>query len=199
MQAMGATLIAVTGPRSADDYHDYHHPGKFDGRLRELWRDGDDVIYEVPQRSPTLSHVVEAKDLIARFPENGLDIAALRPYVAAIGDPGKPLLAERWPNPSEAVIGGALGPRDLISVQVSYHPGWHASVRGASRAVGSDGLGFLTVAPGCSGNCEVHLYYDGGAEMKIMWSLSFLTVAAAACRRFLWPLGRLRSTLSRYR
>lgn len=185
MQALGATTIAVTGPRSTDEYHDYHHPAKFEGRLRELWRDGDDAIYEVPQRSPTLAHVVEAKDLISRFPENGLDTGALLPYVGAIEDAAKPKLDERWTNPSEAVITGALGPRDLISVQVSYHPGWHASVNGSSRAVGSDGLGFLTISPQCSGNCQVHLSYDGGAEMRVMRWLSLLTVMAAAAW-FVW-------------
>ncbi len=190
MQALGATTVAVNGPRSTDEYHDYHHPAKFEGRLRELWRDGDDVIYEVPQRSPALAHAVEVKDLITRFPENGLDIAALAPYVAAIEDPAKPKLEERWTNPSEAVITGPLGPKDLISVQVSYHPGWRASVGGSSRAVESDGLGFLTISPHCSGTCEVRLSYDGGAEMKIMWGMSFLTVVLAACWRFIGPIAR---------
>jgi hypothetical protein len=189
LQALGATTIAVTGPRSTDEYKDYHHPAKFDGHLKELWRGGDDVIYEVPQRSPTLAHAVEAKDLVPRFPENGIDTAPLMPYVAAIEDGARPKLEERWTNPSEAVIRGALGPQDVISVQTAYHPGWHASVNGSSRAVGSDGLGFLAISPQCSGDCVVHLSYDGGAEMRVMRCLSLLTVMAAVAW-FLWKCAR---------
>jgi hypothetical protein len=51
--------------------------------------------------------------------------------------------------------------------------------------VGSDGLGFLTISPQCSGNCQVHLSYNGGAEMRVMRWLSLLTVMAAAAW-FVW-------------
>jgi hypothetical protein len=180
LEALGATTIAVTGPRSTDEYRDYHHPWKFQGRLRELWREGDDAIYEVPRLSPSLAHVVEARDLVSRMPVNGIDLAPLLPYVAAIEDPAKPRLEERWASPSEAVLQGSLRPEDRIGVQVAYHPGWHASVNGAGRVVAADGLGFLTIAPRCSGECAVRLFYDGGAEMRCMWWLCLPAALAGA-------------------
>jgi hypothetical protein len=33
---------------------------------------------------------------------------------------------------------------------------------------------------GCSGECAVRLFYDGGPEMRCMWWLSLLTAAASA-------------------
>ncbi|MBZ5584661.1 MAG: hypothetical protein LAQ30_21115 [Acidobacteriia bacterium] len=186
LQALGVSRIAVTGPGSTDAYKDYHHPWKFEGRLPELWRGGDDAIYEVPQRAPGLAHVVLPEELTARFPEDGIDIKALAPYVAALEDPGKPLLEERWNSPSEAVLRGSLSPRDVISVQVSYHPGWHATAAGARLPVSADALGFLTIAPRCSGDCAVRLFYDGGAEMRLLkwlWALTVALVVVWGCRR----------------
>jgi hypothetical protein len=66
-------------------------------------------------------------------------------------------------------------PGQALSVQVSYHPGWHAHVQGRSVPVRRDGLGLMWMDPGCSGPCEVQLDYDGGWELRLC---RYLSVAA---------------------
>ena len=165
LKALGVRAVAVSGPRSTEVYKPFYHPHKFDGRLPVLWREGDDVIYEVPETSYSLAHAVARSDLVERAPVNGVDTAPLIPYVAAIELPGA-ALQMRWLDNETAVIFGKLKPSQLVSVQVTAHPGWHATVDHAPRTMFADKLGFLTVVPNCSGDCTINLHYDGGIEMQ---------------------------------
>jgi hypothetical protein len=173
-KALGVRAVAVSGRRSTEVYKPFYHPHKFEGRLPVLWRDGDDVIYEVPEPFYSLAHAVERNDLVARAPANGVDTAPLIPYVAAIELPGA-ALRMRWLNNETAVISGKLKAGQLVSVQVSADRGWHATTYTAyttytmdhsPRAVFADKLGFLTIVPNCSGDCTIGLHYDGGIEMQ---------------------------------
>jgi hypothetical protein len=66
----------------------------------------------------------------------------------------------------------------VISVQVSYHPGWHAKVNGQARQIEADGLGLMLIRPQCNGPCDVELDYDGGWELRICRYLSFAAIAS---------------------
>ena len=164
LKAFGIDAVAVSGPHTREAYRDYRNPRKFDGLLPEAWRDGDDVIYRVPRRSGGLAHVVRRSDLPARPPVNGIDIEPVRPYVAALEDAARPLATLTWRNRHEAVISASAEKADILSVQISYHPGWKASVDGQPRRVHGDNLGQLVVEPGCDGACTVALRYNGGIE-----------------------------------
>jgi hypothetical protein len=168
----------VSGPRSTDVYHDYRHSGKFDAVLREIWRDGDDVIYEVPQRTRELVHVVEPAELMERHPKNVVDVDVLRSYVAALENPDRPLLDVRWESPSRATFTGFLKPRQLISVQMAYHAGWHAEANGVTLPLRADAFGFIVVEPNCAApSCTVRLVFDGGMELWMMRLLQWLSIA----------------------
>jgi hypothetical protein len=65
-KALGVRAVAVSGSRSTEVYKPFYHPQKFEGRLPVLWRDGDDVIYEVPWRYYSIAHAMEPGDLVAR-------------------------------------------------------------------------------------------------------------------------------------
>jgi len=65
-----------------------------------------------------------------------------------------------------------------ISIQVSYHPGWHARADAREVPVASDGLGLIRLDPGCRGPCEVELKYDGGWDLRLSRYLSFAALAA---------------------
>ena len=58
LKAFGNQAITVPGEKSREIYHPIAHPHKFDGVLPVLWHDEDDTIFAVPQRSPSLAHVV---------------------------------------------------------------------------------------------------------------------------------------------
>jgi len=67
-----------------------------------------------------------------------------------------------------------------LSVQVSYHPGWHATVAGQPRELYKDGLGLMWLRPAHTGPAEVVLDYDGGWELRLCRWLSWLAIAALA-------------------
>jgi len=166
-KALGVRAVAVSGPRSTEVYKPFRHPQKFAGRWPVLWRDGDDVIYEVPWRDYSIAHAIEPGDVVARTPVHGVDTDPLIPYVAAIDRPDAPALQVRWPDNETIAITGNLRTGQIVSVQESWNAGWHAAVNGLPRRVFADKLGLMAVIPECAANCVIELRYDGGAEMRL--------------------------------
>jgi len=181
LKAMGVHAAVVNGPDSTQAYHDFHNPKMFDGLLTELWREGDDTIYLVPQRSASLARVVTRADLVRRRPVNGVDTQPLVRYVAALDDEAFPNADFHWTSRHTASIQGTLSPRDVVSVQISYHPGWHAKVNGADRAIGEDGIGQMYIEPNCEGVCRIDLNYDGDTEMRITRGVAVAAWIVALC------------------
>lgn len=181
LKALGAHAIAVPGPRSAEYYKPIANPRKFDPLLPVLWREGDDTIYSVPARTTSLAHVMAPGALVRDQPENGLDTAQIERYVKALEDPSYPEAGWRWNDRHSATIHAQIGADQVVSTQITYHPGWHAAVNGAPQQTFADGLGFLVVKPACQGACELSLWYDGGIEWRAtrLASGSVMLLAAA--------------------
>jgi hypothetical protein len=175
LKALGVEAVAVSQPGSTEVYKDFRNPNKFEGVLEPLWRDGGDVLYRVgPHRS--LAHVMLRTDLAVRVPANGLDVEVLRPYVAAIDDSQYPVAEFEPTNSRSATIRTELPAGGVISIQIPWHPGWHAQIDGHPEPVGKDGLGFMYLQPsGVGGPVQVTLVYDGGKEMRVARWLSGLT------------------------
>ena len=167
LQAYGVHAIGMSRKGSREWYKAFGNPDKFEGVLFVLWEDDSDVVYRVPLYSDSLAHVIRESQRIARAPVDGSDVAPLRPYVAALNDPNLPQASMRWTSAHSATIAADLQPGDLVSVQVTYNPGWHALVNDARRAIESDPLGMMIVHPQCTGHCTVKMFYDGGTEMRI--------------------------------
>ena len=182
LKAYGCAAVIGGGPQSREVYHPYAHPEKFAG-LPELWRNGGDVIYAVPGRSGWLAHAVRATDLVQMTPVAYNDVA-VKPYLAALDDPSLPTVELRWRAPSAATVTADLRPEHLLSIQISWAPGWHASVNGDPRPAWGDKLNQMVVEPRCSGPCTVELTYDGGAEGRVSRWLSRLALTGSA----LWIL-----------
>ncbi len=188
LRAYGVHAIEVGDPTSTAAYKSFVRPDVFRAALPEAWREGGDAIYWVPQRTASLAHVVGRQSLVRDRPVHGLDTSQTRTYVQALEDPNYPAADFRWTSRHSAEIQASLRPDDLLSVQITYHPGWHALVNGASRKVFGDGLGQLVIEPNCVGPCGVQLVYDGGVEMLtariLSWSaLGGCLIWIAAYRR----------------
>lgn len=177
LRAFGVHAVMTGGPNSRETYKPFRNARKFDGIFKEVWRDGDDAIYEIPTRSASLAHVIRPEDLPARKPAGGLDIEPLGPYLAALENPDLPQAEFRWRSRHEAVITADMRKGQLLSVQITYHPGWRATVGGQPRRLYADNLGQIAVEPGCEGPCTVELVYDGGLEMRLLRLLSWLSLA----------------------
>jgi hypothetical protein len=193
LKAFGARAISVSGPNSTDYYHPFANPGKFEGVLPVLWRDGDDVIYGVPSRSPSLAHVIPAAAVPARKPIHGLDIEPVEPYVAALDDPRSPPASFEWHGMSEAEIHASLQPGQVISVQITYDRGWEALANGRRQPIRGDAIGQMVIEPDCVGPCDISLRYTGGIERTVTRTLSLgamLVTAVFAWRRRRRPRSR---------
>jgi hypothetical protein len=161
LKAYGVRAIAVAGKNSRDAYRDYTDPAKFSGVIPERWRDGDDAIYEIPGDG-SLVHVVPAASMVTTAP---LDWPAINRFAAAIDH--SPLTTAKWEGTDRASIATRLGSNDVLSVQISWDPGWRAAVNGADIPIDRDKLGLMALRPRCENGCTVHLVYTGGIEARV--------------------------------
>jgi hypothetical protein len=170
LKAFGCDAIVGGDPDSREFFHDYVHPDRLH-TLRELWRDGPEVIYAVPRLNRSLAHAVRPSDLPQEAPPNYYP-KPLEPYLAALDDPSLPQAIFRWAGGSAASIAADLRPEHLLSIQVAWDEGWKARVNGEPRPIWGDKLGQIVVEPRCNGTCTVELLYDGGRQMRLARILS---------------------------
>jgi hypothetical protein len=180
LKAFGVTNISVPGPDTREYLHPFVNPFKFDGLLPVLWREDGDTVYGVPMPSRSLAHVIPAKAIVGREPLNGLDTEPAIAYVSALDDPAMPQAQIQWKGPSRAVIRARMTRAQLISVQVTYNPAWHADSAGRPLTVRKDGLGLIVIDPVCSGDCEIDLHYDATPETWFCRLMSALVSAVLA-------------------
>jgi uncharacterized membrane protein YfhO len=81
-----------------------------------------------------------------------------------------------WRNRHDATIEARLSKQQLISVQMTYTKGWHATIDGQPREVARDAIGLLAIRPRCEGDCVIRLTYDGGTEMLVARIASWSTM-----------------------
>jgi hypothetical protein len=184
LKAYGAQAVGIGGSHGKEFFKAFARPEAFHGVLPEVWREGDDVIYQIPTRQPSLTHVMEPSELINRSPVHGLDTDPLVPYVAALDRADRPQAQFHWINQHQARIEADVRRGQVLSVQVTYDPGWRASVNGARKPVRPDGIGLMVVDPGCDGKCVVDLDWTGGREAR--WTIRAQVLGLVLC--FAWPL-----------
>jgi len=176
LKALGAHAISVPGAAGPDYNKPFVNPAKFNGLLPVLWVEGAETIYGVPARSTSLAHVIDPASLVQHLPINGLDTQEAEKYVDALNAPAGGDATWKWKTWHSAAVHAMVSPGQVISAQVSFHPGWHASVEGKLQQVYSDGLGFLVVKPTCQGSCDLTIWYDGGPEWRITLAISIATM-----------------------
>ena len=184
LKAYGAQAVGIGGAHGKEFFKAFARPEAFRGVLPEIWREGDDAIYQVPTPQPSLAHVLEPSQLINRPPVHGLDTDPLVPYVAAIERTDAPQASFHWVNQHQARIEADVRRGQVLSVQVTYDPGWRASVNGVRKPVRPDGIGMMVVEPGCDAKCVVDLDWSGGREAR--WAARVQVLGLILC--LAWPL-----------
>jgi len=182
LKAYGAAAVVVSGEGSREQFHPFSQPEKFRGLLPELWSEEGVTVYRVPQRTLSLAHVIPETAVVS-------DTAQLDRYNAAVDDASLPEAAFEWQGRNRIRIRAVTAAGQVISIQVSHHPGWSAMVNGRPAAVHRDGLGMMWVRPHQVGPATVEIRYDGGWELRICSWLS-LSAVLAAC--FLLVRGSIR-------
>ena len=198
LKAFGVHAVGVSGPRSTEVYKPTRNWQKYEGLLPVLYRDGDDVLYRVLPDSESLAHILRPEAMPARPLRDVLDMEGLTAYVDALHSPGTPEVEMHWINRHHAVLTADLAKNQLLSVQVTYHPGWRARVNQAGRRVTKDPIGLILVAPECEGRCVVDLDYEDDAEMFVAGTLSWTALAGAIVWVTASLLRRRRSPSVRY-
>lgn len=185
LRALGADLAVVGGPRTQAPFRMFSHPERFDRFAEKVFSDGDDFVYLIPRRSRSLAHIVRRGDT------DGMER-----YVSALEDTSLPLASLAWRDNHSALVTADIPYSDLLSVQITYHRGWHAAVRGSPRRVEKDAMGFMTIDPGCVGPCSVALTYDGGTEATVThWAAStaLLGFVTLSFIELVWRMRRART------
>jgi len=147
LKAFGVGAVVVSGPKSEEFWKPFAHPAEFERLLPVLWREDDVTIYRIPQRTASLAHVVPEAAIVTSTPRNARDIGAIESYDAALDNPALPVAGLQWEGRSRLRIATSAGPGQALSIQVSYHPGWHATVNGRASEVERDGLGLMSLRP----------------------------------------------------
>jgi hypothetical protein len=196
LKAFGCGAVTVPGPASSDFFKPVAHPRKFDGLLPRVWSEGDDSVYLVPRRSTSLAHVIPISAVISRRPVHGLDVAPLRPYVAALDDPAFPDAQLTWRDPTHGRIVTTIGPSQVISLQMNYDPGWRASAEGHALHVRPDRLGMTIIEPDRPGRRAIDLHFAGGPERAACSALGLVT-GVTLLAMLAW--GRLRACSTKLR
>ncbi len=176
LKAYGVGAIAVDGPGSSEYWKPFSDPAKFDV-LPALWSESGVTIRRVTARSTSLAHVVPEWAVVRHPPKTPEDATAAARYVSALEDPLLPLATLEWQGRDRMRIHATLSAGEVVSVQEGYHPGWRASVAGRNREVFKDGLGLMWLRPGCTGDCEIVLDYDGGWGLWILRAISYVAIA----------------------
>ena len=193
LKAYGAKAIAVTGPAGREFWKPYARPEAFRGALPELWRNGDDVIYEVPGAPASLAHVIKPSDLVMKTPVHGLDTAAVLKYGDAIGASQAEF---HWINVHQARIQAKATKGEVVSVQISYDPGWRVTVNGNRKLARSDALGLMVIEPDCDGSCTIGLDFDGGEIFRWTRWAPFVAIILALAWPLVTRLKQSRATIS---
>jgi uncharacterized membrane protein YfhO len=68
-----------------------------------------------------------------------------------------------------------IGNWQVVSVQMAWHKGWHASAGGKPVPIARDALGLMTIDPRAQGQMTIELTYDGGLEMRVAKWVSGIT------------------------
>jgi hypothetical protein len=178
LKAYGVGLLAISAKDSQEYWKGFTHPEKFDGILPAMWQGGGVTIFRVPLREFTLAHLVDERSVVRRVPKEPDDTADVERFAAALDDPAVPGTSFDWEGRNRARIRTTMAPGRALSVQVTHHPGWHASVGGRPQQIFKDGLGLMYLKPACTGSCEVVLEYDGGWELRLCRWLSWAALAA---------------------
>jgi hypothetical protein len=179
LKAFGAHGINVPGPDSQEPYKPFRrNPNLFEGLLPVVERERGDTIYRVPQRNSGLARVIPAGAIVSQAPKSPFDVEPVSRYDASIDDASLPLASWEELDASSAKVRAEVRPGQVVSVAMTYNPGWRATVHGEPQRTFSDGLGMLVIEPSCRGMCEIDLNYDGGPEARITKWVSLLTCAS---------------------
>ncbi len=181
MKSLGVEYVVVHGPASKEHYRDYKNPTAFEGLLEQVYREEGDVIYRIPFTS--LAHLVRPDQLPGKF-FRGYERELVK-YVAAIEDNSQARLKVEWQGTRSLAIAGPIPHGQVISLQVSFDPGWKATQAGHPVRIDKDDIGFMILHPGPAPFTRIELRYNGTREQHLTAMISALAWAGSIASLFI--------------
>jgi hypothetical protein len=159
MVVYGVDYLLVGGKESQDWIRDWKDPGKFVGKMRQVWEDGDDRLYAVERWNQSLAHVVPMRVMMRRTPVAFAGNVDLQEYAKALEGGANRGGVWEWDGLSGARVRASLEAGDAIATQVAFDSRWEARVDGRVVRTERDGLGQMWIEPGRTGAVEVALQF----------------------------------------
>ena len=151
LTTMGTSYILVHGPDSEEPFHDFKHPEKF-SKFELISENEDDFLYKVPKAY--LARIADKDILKVRAPKNGVDQVALSAYTKTIKHP----ISFLFEKPNKIVINGNIHEEEIISLAVSYDPGW--KIQEGQGTILKDSLGNIIIEPKKQGDQRFVLVFS---------------------------------------
>lgn len=182
MQAFGVGATIVSDKTSQDVYPTLQDPRKFEGVLPVLLDNGaGDVIYEVPRRFPARARVVEEAVVRELLPvTEGWYRDRLQAYVRAVEQGPDSPVSREWRGPETMLLRATLESGQLLLIQESFDPSWHAYLDETELEVREDVMGQMLVAVP-PGEHEILMRFELPLENlggRILTALAVLIVLA---------------------
>lgn len=167
LRAFGVDALVVNAAGGMAWIKDFPSAEPFHSAFRKLWGNEHDFIVEIPRRSRSLAHVVPRSVVPSDPVRDYLDTEPVKRYVQALEDPSLPPARFEWVRSDRARVAARAGPGQVISVQISYDPGWEASTGGRRLRILPDGFGQMVIELPSPGAYVVELRYTGGGEAML--------------------------------
>lgn len=112
--------------------------------------------------------------------KNGVDVVNLQKYADYIDPPAPESRQNKaefsWVKTGEAKIIADVKEGEGIVVQVSFDPGWKASIQGTQVPIKKDVIGFMFIDPGKTGNLEIKLNYGKTWDVWLGYIITLLAI-----------------------
>lgn len=164
LNAFGATAVVVSSDESSEPYRDFADPEKFAADFPELWSNGNDTIYALPVQHDPLVRVVPREAVIDSLEDHYMSVDKIVEFMESVNNSDDTELV--WQTAEQIQVAANVPSGHVLSLAISYHPGWSAVLDGEPIAVSEDALGLILIEPTRSGPCKLELSYDGGREMQ---------------------------------
>lgn len=151
LSALGASYVLVHTKDSSEEFMDFKNPQKFK-EFQLLTHEKGDYLYHIDDVS--VARLAHQDILDVPRPQGGADMAHLSSYVSAL----RGGLSLTFPKPNTIQVEAQLKKRELISLAITYDPGWKL-VEGGGKVV-ADSLGNMAVVPLTTGSQRFILVYQ---------------------------------------
>ena len=151
-----------------------------------MWNERDTTIYAVPRPARTLAHVIPQYAVVSRVPTGLSDTAQIETYLSEVERGAASPATFIWLQDSRARIHATVDTNQVVSVQITYHPGWKAEAGPHTVPISKDGLGQMILSLDRAGEYDISLVYDGGLENKLCRAVSAITLLAIIIALWRW-------------